>query len=74
MRVKKLFVGGINQRVDDSDLQDYFGRFGTVETVELMKCKETGRNRGFAFLYFADSDVVDKLVCEWLVFVLHLPT
>ncbi len=63
--VRKVFVGGIDSRVDESDLRDYFDRFGTVETVELMRNKDTGRSRGFAFLYFADSDVVDKLVCEY---------
>ncbi|KAI0211303.1 hypothetical protein LSAT2_003880 [Lamellibrachia satsuma] len=60
--VKKVFVGGIKEDIDDTDLREYFTQFGEVDSVNVITDKETGKKRGFAFVAFNDYDPVDKIV------------
>ncbi|KAF5747879.1 29 kDa ribonucleoprotein [Tripterygium wilfordii] len=46
----KLFVGNLPFSVDSSDLADLFGSSGTVEMVEVIYDKNSGRSRGFGFV------------------------
>ena len=62
--VKKLFVGGLRDDVEEEDLQRYFKQFGSIATVNVVTEKETNKKRGFAFVEFDDYDPVDKVVCE----------
>ena len=60
--VKKIFIGGVSDDIEDEDLRDYFDQFGRVMNVEQMKWNDTGKKRGFGFVEFDDYDAVDKIV------------
>ena len=62
---KKIFVGGLNATTNNHILAEYFKKFGTVECVNVLEDSATNRNRGFAYVTFADSDTADKVVCEY---------
>jgi heterogeneous nuclear ribonucleoprotein A1/A3 len=62
--VKKIFLGGLKEEVEESDLRDYFSEFGQVMNVNIVTEKETGKKRGFAFVEFEDYDPVDKIVLK----------
>ena len=54
---RKLYVGNLPFSTDETQLQDLFARAGTVETVNVVRDRETGRARGFAFVEMAsDAD------------------
>lgn len=61
LTVKKLFVAGLRDGIDENVLREYFGRFGTVTEVLSMKERD-GKPRGFAFVSFDDYDSVDKAI------------
>jgi RNA recognition motif-containing protein len=54
---RKLYVGNLPYETTESDLQSHFAQAGAVESVTLMRDRETGRARGFAFVQMTnDSD------------------
>lgn len=64
LTVKKVFVGGIKDGLENDDMKEYFSQFGNVTRVEHMTCKNSGRKRGFGFVEFDDYDAVDKIVLK----------
>nr|XP_018900725.1 PREDICTED: RNA-binding protein Musashi homolog 2-like [Bemisia tabaci]XP_018900726.1 PREDICTED: RNA-binding protein Musashi homolog 2-like [Bemisia tabaci]XP_018900727.1 PREDICTED: RNA-binding protein Musashi homolog 2-like [Bemisia tabaci]XP_018900728.1 PREDICTED: RNA-binding protein Musashi homolog 2-like [Bemisia tabaci]XP_018900729.1 PREDICTED: RNA-binding protein Musashi homolog 2-like [Bemisia tabaci]XP_018900730.1 PREDICTED: RNA-binding protein Musashi homolog 2-like [Bemisia tabaci] len=58
----KLFVGGLSWLTTSDKLRQYFGMFGTVTDVLIMKDPVTQRSRGFGFITFADPDTVEKVL------------
>ncbi|HSQ41876.1 MAG TPA: RNA-binding protein [Fibrobacteraceae bacterium] len=46
----KLYVGNLAFVATEDDLRAHFGQVGAVKTVTLIKDRETGRSKGFAFV------------------------
>lgn len=54
---RKLYVGNLPFSTDETQLQDLFATAGAVDTVSVVRDRETGRARGFAFVEMAsDAD------------------
>jgi len=64
VQVKKIFIGGIRDNVDEASLKEYFAEFGSVTLCEIPYDNEQQRPKGFAFVTFDDFDPVDKLVAK----------
>ena len=47
---KKLYVGNLSYSVKNSDLETLFSPFGTIQSVQVIEDRETGRSKGFAFV------------------------
>lgn len=52
----KLYVGNLPYNTTDADLRDLFSQFGTVESVDVITDRDTGRSKGFAFATMATDD------------------
>lgn len=46
----KLYVGNLAFDTTENELQDAFGRFGTVTETFIMMDRTTNRSRGFGFV------------------------
>lgn len=49
---KKVFVGKLDYSTNEDALQNAFEKFGRVENVTIIKDRDTGRPKGFAFITF----------------------
>ena len=47
---KKLYVGNLGYGVSNSDLQQLFEEFGTVQSAQVIMDRDTGRSKGFGFV------------------------
>ncbi len=61
---RKLYVGNLPYEVGEADLQELFGRAGTVESVNVMRDQATGRARGFAFVEMTTEEAAQKAISE----------
>jgi len=58
----KLFVGGLSWQTSQEKLREYFGQFGNVTDVLVMKDPITQRSRGFGFITFSTPEAVDRVL------------
>jgi RNA recognition motif-containing protein len=58
----KLYVGNLSYSTTEDDLRDLFGQAGNVKSVSLIKDRETGRSKGFAFVEMESSDEAQKAI------------
>ena len=62
---RKLYVGNLPYETTEDDLQGLFGDIGAVASINVMRDRETGRARGFAFVEMASEadaqNAIDKL-------------
>ncbi len=60
----RVFVGGLSNDVGENDIQEVLEQFGAIVDTALMRDRETGRSRGFAFVTFANADAADMACRE----------
>ena len=58
----KLFVGNLDFKVTEKDLQDAFAAHGTVVEANLVTDRSTGRPRGFAFVTMSSAEEAQKAI------------
>jgi len=58
----KLYVGNLPFASTAQDLESLFSQAGTVNVVEIVFDKFTGRSRGFAFVTMASPEEAQKAV------------
>jgi RNA recognition motif-containing protein len=51
----KLYVGNLSFETTEADLQALFAQAGTVQAINIIRDKDTGRARGFAFVEMTDD-------------------
>jgi cold-inducible RNA-binding protein len=58
----KLYVGNLSYETTEVDLQTLFAQAGTVESVDLIKDRASGRSKGFAFVVMANQSEMEKAI------------
>ena len=59
---KKLYVGGLPYASTEEAVKEYFSQAGTVESVNIINDKMTGRSKGFGFVEMATDEEAQKAV------------
>jgi RNA recognition motif-containing protein len=58
----KLYVGNLPYSATEEELSALFGQAGTVTSVAIIKDRETGRSKGFAFVEMASDADAQKAI------------
>jgi len=51
-----IYVGNLAYDTSESQIEEAFTRYGSVETVSIVQDRETGRSRGFAFVEMPNAE------------------
>jgi RNA recognition motif-containing protein len=61
---RTLFLGGLKPHITKENISQYFESWGAVTNVRMKLKSKTRCNKGFAFVNFEDSSVIDKIILE----------
>jgi len=59
-----IYIGNLSYKVRENDLQGVMEEYGKVDSCRIVKDRETGKSRGFAFVEMADDSAATKAIEE----------
>ncbi len=57
---KKLYVGNLPFSATEADIRELFEAHGSIESINVITDRETGRPRGFAFVEMNEAESASK--------------
>ena len=60
--MKNIFVGNLDFGATEEQIRSLFEAYGAVDRVSLMRDRDTGRSRGFAFVEMTNAGEADKAI------------
>jgi cold-inducible RNA-binding protein len=60
--MKKLYVGNLPFQATEDDLRGLFAPYGQVDAVTLMRDRDSGQPRGFAFVEMSNDGDAEKAI------------
>jgi RNA recognition motif-containing protein len=61
----KLYVGNLSYSTTEDDLRTLFAQAGTVKSVTLIKDRDSGRSKGFAFVEMETQAEAEKAIAQF---------
>ena len=58
----KVYVGNLSYSTTEDELRTLFAQAGTVKSVALIKDRDTGRSKGFAFVEYETQVEAQKAI------------
>jgi RNA recognition motif-containing protein len=59
-----IYIGNLNYRIKEQDLQQALADYGTVTSVKIIKDRETGKSKGFGFVEMPNEAEARKVLTE----------
>ena len=57
-----IYIGNLNYRVKEENLRHVLEEYGTVDSVKVIKDRDTGHSKGYAFAEMPDDDEARALI------------
>lgn len=57
-----IYVGNLSYKAQEDELKSEFEQFGEVTSVRIIKDRETGRSKGFAFVEMPEKEAADSAI------------
>jgi RNA recognition motif-containing protein len=58
----KLYVGNMSYDTSEDELREMFSQAGTVQSIDIIKDRDTGRPKGFAFITMGNQAEAEKAI------------
>lgn len=59
-----IYISGLSFGIDNADLQELFGEYGTVSSAKVITDRDTGKSRGFGFVEMESEVEGQKAIDE----------
>lgn len=59
-----IYVGNLAHAATEDDVREAFEAYGKVASVSIIKDRETGRPRGFAFVEMSDPTEANEAISQ----------
>ena len=60
--MKTIFVGNLDFGATEQSIRDLFEPYGAVERVNIVTDRDTGQQRGFAFVEMTNANDADRAI------------
>jgi RNA recognition motif-containing protein len=57
-----IFVANIERKVTDEQLQELFQQYGEIASLKLIRDRDTGVSKGYAFVEMTNDDEAQKAI------------
>lgn len=58
----KLYIGNLSYNTTEADLRKLFSEAGTIESIDMIMDRETGRPKGFAFITMSSQAEAENAI------------
>ena len=58
----KIYVGNLSYETTENDLKELFAQAGTVTSATLIKDRDSGQSKGFAFIEMTNQAEAEKAI------------
>ena len=62
--MKNIYVGNMSFHTDEETLRSTFSQFGTVDAVNIVRDRDSGQPRGFAFVEMSNDSEADAAMAQ----------
>ena len=59
-----IYIGNLNYRGREADLQQVMEEYGAVDSVKIIKDRETGKSKGFGFVEMGNDAQAKQAIEE----------
>ena len=62
--MKNIYVGNMSFQTDEESLRTAFSQFGTVDAVNIVRDRDSGQPRGFAFVEMSNDSEAEAAMTQ----------
>jgi RNA recognition motif-containing protein len=60
--LKRIYIGNLSFQTTEETIEAAFAAFGTVQSVSIVRDRQTGQSRGFAFVEMEKQQEADAAI------------
>jgi RNA recognition motif-containing protein len=60
----RIYVGNLAKTTTQEEIKALFAQEGEVTSVDLVKDRDTGQSKGFAFVTMTSQEIADKAIAK----------
>ena len=57
-----IYIGNLNFRVREEELREVLEEYGVVDSIKVIKDRDTGRSKGYAFVEMPNDDEAQRVI------------
>ncbi|MFP4060216.1 MAG: RNA recognition motif domain-containing protein [bacterium] len=57
-----IYVGNLNYKVNENDLEEVFGEYGSVNSSKIITDRYSGRSKGFGFVIMENENEAKEAI------------